>query len=122
MIPAHALPMRYQDQIAHALDAANRARYPRITEAPTTDASAFFVAAGLPKPVAEYRFHPVRKWRFDYAWLQHKVAVEIDGGVWTGGRHTRGAGFIKDQEKRNAAVLAGWKVLHFTPASVMTGF
>ena len=70
---------------------------------------------GLPCPVREFAFHPGRRWRFDYAWPAQKVAVEVDGGAWTQGRHTRGAGFIEDQVKRNAAVLLGWRVLHCTP-------
>ena len=39
--------------------------------------------------VKEYLFHPTRKWRFDYAIPDHKIALEVEGGVWTGGRHTR---------------------------------
>lgn len=119
-LAAHTFPSRYQDQIAAQLDKANRARYPRITSAPKTDAGAFFVAAGLPEPVAEYRFHPVRKWRFDYAWPAQKIALEVEGGVWTGGRHTRGAGFLKDCEKYNTAAIFGWRVLRVTPAQLMT--
>lgn len=69
----------------------------------------------LPRPCPEYQFHPTRGWRFDYAWVAHKIAVEIDGGAWTSGRHTRGAGFIEDQRKRNAAAKLGWRVLHYTP-------
>jgi len=80
-----------------------------------------FVAAGLPCPVCEYRFNPVRKFRFDYAWVEQKVALESDGGAWTQGRHTRGAGFISDQNKRNMAVIMGWKVLHCTPATLHSG-
>jgi|GEM_PF-565684 len=71
--------------------------------------------AGIQAPVAEYRFHRTRKWRFDYAWPDFKVALEIEGGVWTGGRHTRGAGFLRDIEKYNAAAVAGWTVLRCTP-------
>lgn len=71
--------------------------------------------ARLPEPTPEYTFHPHRKWRFDYAWPLHKVAVEIEGGAFTQGRHTRGAGFIADMEKYNAAVLLGWRVLRFVP-------
>lgn len=73
------------------------------------------VAQGLPEPRAEFEFHPVRRWRFDYAWPAQKIAVEIDGGVWNTGRHTRGTGFIEDQRKRNAAAILGWRVLHYTP-------
>ena len=60
-------------------------------------------AAGLPEPVREFKFHPTRRWRFDFAWPDHKVAAEVEGGTWTGGRHTRGSGFEKDCHKYNAA-------------------
>lgn len=70
--------------------------------------------AGLPQPVAEHRYHPTRKWRFDFAWPDRLVAVEIEGGAWTGGRHTRGSGFVKDCDKYNAAALLGWRVLRYT--------
>jgi very-short-patch-repair endonuclease len=76
---------------------------------------------GLPSPAREYRFHPKRRWRFDFAWPLYKVAVEVDGGIYSRGRHVRGKGFESDAEKRNAAVLAGWRVLHFTPRMVRSG-
>jgi len=66
--------------------------------------------SGLPKPE--------RRWKFDLAWLLQKVAVEVDGGIFSRGRHVRGVGFEKDAEKRNAAVMAGWRVLHFTPRHI----
>lgn len=74
-------------------------------------------AHGLPKPVPEYVFHPTRKWRADYAFTHTnpRVIVEIDGGVWSQGRHTRGAGFIEDQRKLNAAAKLGYLVLRYTP-------
>jgi very-short-patch-repair endonuclease len=74
--------------------------------------------AGLPTPSCEFRFHPVRKWRFDYVFLDYRVAIEREGGVWTGGRHTRGAGFMKDMEKYNTATSMGWKILRFTPSDI----
>lgn len=64
---------------------------------------------------SEYRFHPTRRWRFDYANTEHKIAIEIEGGVFTGGRHTRGKGFVNDMEKYNEAVKLGWKILRYTP-------
>jgi len=76
---------------------------------------------GIPAPAREYRFHPRRRWRFDFAWPLHRIAVEVDGGIYCRGRHVRGAGFEKDAEKRNAAVMAGWRVLHFTPGMVKSG-
>lgn len=70
---------------------------------------------GINLPTEEYQFHAERKWRFDFAWPNKKVAVEVEGGAFTNGRHTRGTGFIKDMEKYNAAVMEGWKLLRFTP-------
>lgn len=78
-------------------------------------------AMKAPEPAREHRFHPVRKWRFDFAWPDRLFAVEIEGGVWTGGRHTRGAGFVKDMEKYNAAAELGWKVLRFHGGEVRKG-
>lgn len=72
-------------------------------------------AEGLPAPVTEHKFHPTRRWRFDYAWIEQRVALEVEGGVWTGGRHTRGAGFVKDMEKYNEAVCLGWRIIRCQP-------
>lgn len=72
-------------------------------------------AFNLPVPVAEYRFHPIRKWRLDYCWPEHKVALEVEGAVWTNGRHTRGSGFVKDMEKYNCLASMGYKLLRVTP-------
>ena len=66
-------------------------------------------------PEQEYKFHPTRKWKFDFCFPLHKVAVEIEGGAWSKGRHTRGSGFVKDMEKYNAATELGWKILRFSP-------
>lgn len=81
----------------------------------------YFKAFGLPEPVAEHRFHPVRRWRFDFAWIDQKVAVEVNGGVWVGGRHTRGAGFLGDMQKLNEAQKLGWSVYQFTPQQMRSG-
>ncbi len=77
--------------------------------------------AGLPKPEPEFRFHPTRRWRFDWAWPDKSIAVEVDGAVYTGGRHTRGAGFEKDMEKLNEAQILGWRVLRFSSGMVKDG-
>jgi len=69
----------------------------------------------------EFRFHPKRRWRFDVAFEFNKIAVEIDGAVWTQGRHTRGSGYIKDMEKLNAAAELGWRVFRYTPQMVESG-
>lgn len=59
----------------------------------------------------EYKFHHTRRWRFDFAWPDKKVALEIEGGIWRGGRHTNPLGFIADCEKYNTALAEGWKVI-----------
>lgn len=76
---------------------------------------------GLPEPVKEYRFHPGRKWRIDYYFDANgrKVGVEVEGGIWTGGRHTRGAGFAGDMEKYNAAAGMGITILRVTPSDLL---
>ncbi len=75
----------------------------------------------LPVPVREHRFHETRKWRFDLAFIEHKLAVEIEGGIWNYGRHNRAATFIKDMEKYNNACLLGWNLLRFTTDDVKKG-
>ena len=75
-------------------------------------------AQGLPTPKPEHVFHPVRKWRFDFAWRDYRVALEVDGGAFIGGRHTRGAGFAEDIEKQNEAVRLGWYVLRVLPKNL----
>jgi very-short-patch-repair endonuclease len=75
-------------------------------------------ALKLPEPEEEYMFHPDRKWRFDFAYPDQKIAIEIEGGVWTQGRHTRGSGFVKDCEKYNAAAMLGWRILKYHTNSI----
>lgn len=74
----------------------------------------------VPVPVKEHQFHPIRKWRFDWSWPQHKLALEVEGGVWTQGRHTRPKGFIGDMEKYNSAASMGWRILRVTPKDLLT--
>ena len=78
-------------------------------------------AHGIPTPTPEFRFSATRRWRFDYCWKDLRIAVEQNGGIWTRGRHTRGAGQVKDMEKLNAAQLAGYVVGQFTPQQMMSG-
>jgi very-short-patch-repair endonuclease len=61
----------------------------------------------------EYRFHPVRRWRFDFAIPELRIAIEVEGGVFSGGRHTRGIGYSNDLIKYNAATEMGWRVLRY---------
>jgi very-short-patch-repair endonuclease len=75
-------------------------------------------AVGLPAPVPEYRFAPPRRWRFDFAWPTARTALEVDGGIWVQGRHSRGSGLIREHEKMNAAATRGWAVFRCTPHQV----
>ena len=75
----------------------------------------------LPFPVAELKFHPTRRWRFDRAFVAARLAVEIDGGLFIGGRHNRGIGMERDMEKIAAAMLLGWRVLRVSPRHVTSG-
>ena len=81
----------------------------------------YWMAIGDPdvKLVSEYRFHPTRKWRFDFAAPRYRVAVEIEGGVYQRGRHNRPAGFVADAEKYNAAAGMGWRVIRL-PGPMLT--
>ena len=95
-------------------------------------------AAGL-SPVREYRVGAeavggagkglrsrlaeaeLKDWRIDFAFVEDKLAVEVEGGTWTGGRHTTGTGFDADCEKYNKLTLMGWRVLRFTGTSIKSG-
>lgn len=72
--------------------------------------------------VREHRFHPERRWRFDFAWPDLKVALEIEGGTFMRkGGHTTGVGYYGDAQKYNEAALLGWLVLRVTPHMVRDG-
>jgi very-short-patch-repair endonuclease len=74
---------------------------------------------------SEVKFHQLRKWQFDFVLGQDgeplHIAVEIEGGIWAAGRHTRGAGYQKDLDKYNAATIRGWRVLRFSTEDIMRG-
>ena len=75
----------------------------------------------IPPPEREYRFAPPRRWRFDFAFPDLRLAIEVEGGTWVSGRHNRGAGFERDCEKYNTAVTLGWRVLRFTRGMIDDG-
>ena len=77
-------------------------------------------ALGLPAPEREYRFCE-RRWRFDFAWPAVKLALEVEGGIYSRGRHTRGSGFEADCEKYAQALILGWRVLRVTGGMVCSG-
>jgi hypothetical protein len=69
---------------------------------------------GGPALQPEYQFHPARKWRIDYFYSPAQVGIEIEGGTWSGGRHTSGAGYRNDCVKYNAAALMDIRVFRLT--------
>ena len=74
---------------------------------------------GLPE--MEYRWHETRQWRFDFAWPDRLLALEVEGGVYSQGRHVRPVGFSADCEKYNEAAAAGWRVLRMPGEWVLNG-
>jgi hypothetical protein len=126
------LPERYRLQIARQLAQAKRpttiSREPDPAPEPKLkrefDRAEVFLRAlevrGLPRPDREWKFDAKRRWRFDYAWPQQMIALEVEGGVWTGGRHTRGSGFVRDMEKYNRAAVLGWRLLRVTPDKLVS--
>jgi len=69
----------------------------------------------------EFKFHPDRKWKADFHLVGKKILVEVEGGIWSGGRHTRGKGYIGDMEKYNAATMMGYQVIRFSTDQVKSG-
>jgi very-short-patch-repair endonuclease len=78
-------------------------------------------ASGLPEPEQQFKFCPTRRWRADFAFPAARLLVEVDGGAYVGGRHTRGAGFEADCEKASTAAALGWRVIRVTGRMVKSG-
>ena len=79
-------------------------------------------AAGLPEPEREYRFHEKRRYRADFAWPDHRLLVEVEGGIWRGkGGHNTGRGILRDIEKGNLAASNKWLLLRFAPEHINSG-
>lgn len=96
-------------------------------------------AAKLPEPEREYRFGAMavggpgkglrsrlagtglKDWRFDLAWPSLALAVEVEGGGWVNGRHTRGAGFLEDLRKYQAAQRLGWTIYRTAGELIKSG-
>lgn len=75
----------------------------------------------FPAPAREFRFHPKRRWRFDIAFVDARVGIEVDGAIYAHGRHTRGSGYQGDLDKMNAGTALGWRILRFSRADVESG-
>ena len=70
----------------------------------------------------EYKFHPKRRWRLDFAWIDQKIGVEVEGGIWLPrSGHNTGVGISRDVEKGNALTLLGWKLIRVTGKMIKSG-
>lgn len=72
----------------------------------------------------EFKFHPLRKWRFDFVLdvMHGNIAVEAEGGSWINGAHNRGSHFASDCEKYSEAAIMGWRVMRFTTDQIISGY
>ena len=101
--------------------------HPKISEAkrksnPIEDELAFQIrATRMPKPERQYRYAPPRKFAADFAWPAQRLLVEVQGGIWTRQAHGSIKGVLADIDRLNAATLAGWRLLRFTPEMVKSG-
>lgn len=103
----------------------------------TTDDTALILTAAEARygtAEREYQFHPTRRWRFDFAWPQYRVALEREGGRWAKvkcqcgrvktifvSRHHSRDGMEEDARKYNAAAALGWVVIRATPRMLTDG-
>jgi very-short-patch-repair endonuclease len=75
-------------------------------------------AADSPQLEREYRFHDQRRWRADFAHIDSRTPIEIEGGIWVNGRHNRAAGFNADLEKYLEASLGSWRVFRLSASQI----
>ena len=78
-------------------------------------------AVGLDGYVREYQAIPGRRFRFDLCWVKERLPVEIQGGTYSRGAHSRPLGIKRDYEKGNLAIKYGWRVLQFDADMVKSG-
>lgn len=71
--------------------------------------------------VRELQFYPPRMWRFDFAIMSGRLAIEVAGGTWSGGRHVTGKGYAADCEKAAHAAMAGWRYMPVTGEQIKSG-
>lgn len=71
--------------------------------------------------VEEHQFLKSRRWRFDFAFLDEKLAVEVQGGIWVQGRHSRGRGYLADLKKKEQALKNGWIVFECEKTMIEKG-
>ena len=70
------------------------------------------------KPTQEYKFHPERRWLFDYAFPERLLAVEVEGGIYNGKAHGSISGIKRDIEKYSEAAAYGWRIVRVLPEDI----
>lgn len=75
----------------------------------------------LPPEVCHHVYRKTRDFRCDFAWPEQRIILEVEGGVWVQGRHTRGSGFTKDLTKYNLITEAGWTVYRVSQREITSG-
>jgi very-short-patch-repair endonuclease len=78
----------------------------------------YWQSLGGPPLEREIRFHAERKWRADFAHVESRTLIEVEGGIYIQGRHNRPQGFAADAEKYLEAALADWRVLRLTELQI----
>jgi very-short-patch-repair endonuclease len=80
-------------------------------------------AEGLPEPEREYMFAKSigRRWRLDFAYPEKRIGIEVQGGTYIRGAHSRGTGLERDYEKYNQAQVLGWDVYQFSRKMIESG-
>ena len=116
--------VEWNDQMNEDLSAAVSGRTGHVT-VDTGDKSAFsaqfeqmWTVMGGPDLEHEFKFYTTRRWRFDYCHLPTRTVIELEGGAYSGGRHTRPGGFVADCEKYNAAARCGYTVFRLATGMV----
>lgn len=123
-------PARFPDAISKPVGPIPATIQPRMSKGRVDLADVLLgqlTALGMPIPVRDHVFHPVRRWKMDLAWLEFMVSCEVDGNEWaqtngTKGRHGGAKGMQSDCEKQNEALLLGWKPYRFTGSQVRSGY
>lgn len=69
----------------------------------------------------EFQFNKDRRWRADFYLVGTNILIEVEGGIWSGGRHTRGKGYLGDMEKYNSATALGYSVYRYSTEQVKSG-
>ena len=78
-------------------------------------------AVGLPEPIREYKAIEGRRYRWDFSWPDRNLLIEVQGAIFVKGGHSSGVGIMRDHNKHNLAMLAGWRILYVNSTTIDSG-